>query len=142
MRRCVNQHHFEGRSNRACEKMATRCRAVGQPENDVNVKAGLAVVPNRYVPNGAQDLALLSDLNLFVSLIFEIEPSNRRFLESADAVSEAAVSLASFANLVSAANASSPESKITTRSLIAPSPAILALFMGVRPRFVGGEGVP
>jgi hypothetical protein len=40
------------------------------------------------------------------------------------------------ANLVSAANASSPESKITTR---VSSPAILALFMEVRPRFVGRE---
>ena len=79
------------------------------------MKAGLAVVADRYVPDGAQDLALLSDLDLFVSLVFEIEPSNGRFLESAEAVSEAAVSLASFANLVSAANASSPESKITTR---------------------------
>jgi hypothetical protein len=29
MGRCVNQHHFEGRSNRACEKMATTCRAIG-----------------------------------------------------------------------------------------------------------------
>ena len=84
MRRCVNQHHFEGGSNRAGEKMAATRRAIGQPENDVNVKAGLAVVADRYVPDSAQYLALLFDLDLFVSLVLEIEPSNRRFLESAD----------------------------------------------------------
>ena len=50
----------------------------------MDVKAGLAVVADRYVPDGAQYLALLSDLDLFVSLVFEIELSNRRFLESAD----------------------------------------------------------
>ena len=84
MGRCVDQHHLERRANRACEKMAaTRC-AVGQPENDVNVKTGLAVVADRNVSDGAQYLALLSDLDLFVSLLFEVEPSDRRSFESAD----------------------------------------------------------
>ena len=59
-----------------------------------------------------------SDLDLFVSLVFKIEPSTVAFSKAPMAVSEAAVSWASFANLVSAANASSPESKITTSSLV------------------------
>src|SRR4029077_9887106 len=59
-------------------------RAVGQPEDDVNVKAGLTVVSDRHVSDRAQYLTLLSDLNLFVSLLFKIEPSDRRLFESAD----------------------------------------------------------
>ena len=52
-----------------------------------------------------------SDLDLFVSLVFKIEPSTVAFSKAPMAVSEAAVSWASFANLVSAANASSPSLK-------------------------------
>ena len=62
---------------------ATR-RAVGQPKDDVNVKAGLAIVSDRQVSNRAQYFTLLSDLNLFVSPFFKIEPSDRRLFESAD----------------------------------------------------------
>jgi hypothetical protein len=51
------------------------------------------------------------------------------------AVSEAAVSLASFANLFSAANAS-------FLSLLARVASYLLLFIDVRPRFVGREGLP
>ena len=64
MGRCVDQHHLERRANRACEKMTATRRAIGQPEDDVNVKAGLAVVSDRQVSDRAQYLTLLSDLDL------------------------------------------------------------------------------
>lgn len=48
------------------------------------MKTGVAVVADRNVSDGAHYFALLFDLDLFVSLIFEIEPSDRRFFKSAD----------------------------------------------------------
>ena len=114
---CVDQHHLERRANRACEKMIATRRAVGQPEDDVDVKTGLALVSVRYVPDRAQYLALLSDLNLFVVFFSKSNHPTVAFSKAPMAVSEAAVSWELFANFVSAANAS------------------------FRPRFVGHAGL-
>ena len=84
MGRRVGQHDLERRTDRACDKMAAARRAIGQAENDVNVKAGLAVVADRDVADRAQYLALLSDLDLLVGLLFEVEPADGRLFESAD----------------------------------------------------------
>jgi hypothetical protein len=77
----------------------------------VNVKARVAVVAHRNVADRAQDFALFGDLYFLVSLPLDIVA----FSKEPIAVRDAAVSPASFANFVSAANASSPDSNIATR---------------------------
>src|SRR5258706_11064602 len=64
--------------------MPAACRAVGQPENNMNVKACLAVVADGDVPDCAQDFALFGDFDFLVNLILEIEPADCGFLEGAD----------------------------------------------------------
>jgi hypothetical protein len=103
--------------------------AVGQAKDNVNVKARLAVVAHSDVTDRAQNLALLTDLDLLVRLLVEVEPADGRLSKAPMAVNEAAVSPASFANFVSVANASSPESRMTTRVSDPASLAILVLFI-------------
>lgn len=57
--RCVGQYDFQRRRTLP----SSRCRAVGKPKHDVNVKARLAVVADGNLADRAQDLALLGDLD-------------------------------------------------------------------------------
>jgi hypothetical protein len=81
----------------------------------MDVRTGFAVVADRDIVHGAQDFAPFSVPDLLVNLIVEIEPSDPRSLESADGRERRCCQLGVVRKLVSAANASSPESKITTR---------------------------
>jgi hypothetical protein len=116
-------------------------RTVGQAENNMNVKAGLAVVADGYLADRTQDFTLLGDLDFLVDFLFRIEPTVA-FSKAPMALSEAAVIPASFANFVSAANASSPNSRMTTRVSAPASPANFKLFMIVKPRCAGYGGLP
>ena len=82
--RDFSQDHFERRPHRAGQEVAAAGRAVGQPEHNVDMKAGLAVVADGDVPDRAENLALLIDLDLAVALRGEVEPADGCPLEGAD----------------------------------------------------------
>jgi hypothetical protein len=66
MRRRIGQDDFERRPDHAGHKVPAARGAVGQAEDDMNVKARLAVVADGDVADRTQDLALLVDLDLLV----------------------------------------------------------------------------
>src|SRR5882724_7482260 len=120
---------------------ATR-RAVRQAKHNMYVEARLAVVADGNVPDRAHDFALLGDLDFLVCFLLKIEPADGGVLKSTDGVREAAVIPASFANFVNASNASSPDSRMTTRVSAPASLAIFVLFMAVTRRCAGCGGLP
>ena len=64
--------------------MSAAGRAVAQTQHRVHVEAGLAVVAGGDVAQKAQSFALAVDLDRPISLFGEIEPADRRALESAE----------------------------------------------------------
>jgi hypothetical protein len=64
--------------------VAAAGRAVGEPEHDVDMKAGLAVIADGDVPDRTEDLALLIDLDPAVALRGDVEPADGGPLEGAD----------------------------------------------------------
>jgi hypothetical protein len=102
--RALRHHHLQGRPT-----------DVVRVAYDVSRRDRLPTCGGRcFSERRAGDRALLRPRS-FCKSCFQNRTINGRFSKAPMAVSEAAVSWASFANLASAANASSPESKITTR---------------------------
>jgi hypothetical protein len=72
----LGDHDLKRRTHNALEEMATTDTAVLQAENGVKMKAGLAVIALRQIPEQAQDLALLGDGDNPICLGGEIEPAD------------------------------------------------------------------
>lgn len=94
--------------------MTAAGRAIGKAEHDVNVQAGLAVIAGGYVADRAEDFALFVDLDLPVVLCDDVEPADRRLFEGADRCQRGCKNPGFGCERVSAANASSPVSRMTT----------------------------
>jgi hypothetical protein len=137
----VRDDDLERRSNLTFEEDAPSGRAVGQTQDHMHVDTRLSVVADSD-PDRAQHLALLRDLDLLIGFLLEIEPANDRRFEGAYGGERRRGESASFANLVSVANASSPESRMTTRVSEPASSDIWALFVVVRPRSAACADLP
>ena len=61
-----------------------RVEPSAQPKHDVDMKAGLTVIADGYVPDRTENLALLIDLDLAVALRSNVEPADGCPLEGAD----------------------------------------------------------
>src|SRR3954449_10037322 len=77
-KRCgdFGQDGFERRPHGACQQVAATGRTVGEPQYDVDMKAGFAVIADGHVADRAEHLALLIDLDLAVALRGHVEPAD------------------------------------------------------------------
>src|SRR5918993_373900 len=73
--RRLGQHHLERRAYGSLQQMAATGGTVRKAEHDMHVQAGLAVVSDRHIADGAQDLALLVNPDFLVSLGPDVEPA-------------------------------------------------------------------
>ena len=85
-KRCgdFSEDGFERRPHDACQQVAAPRRAVGEPQHDVDMKAGFTVIADGDIPDRTEHFALLIDLDLAVALRGHVEPAHCCPLEGAD----------------------------------------------------------